>query len=279
MFRALGWSSPRQTPHTARRLVFTTPRVIGCVGAPPIGVLEAIGERMGEAGDRLLQVAAVGDAMPTVLHEIKNPLAAINAALEVLIEEQAGSPIATELHAVLQEVRRLSLTVDGVGRLGHSLLSTQLAAIDQCCREAFTVLTRMGHDKGLSMRCDVPTLPLLAIDTGGCRALVFNLVMNAIRACSPGQSIALRLEHEPGMLRLVVTDTGAGMAPDVLARCRELFFTTRAGGSGIGLALCQSLAESAKGKLEICSLAGAGTTVTVTVPLNRSPPKEAAGRR
>ncbi|MBK7861251.1 MAG: PAS domain-containing protein [Archangiaceae bacterium] len=216
--------------------------------------------------DRLLQLAAVGDVMPTLLHEFKNPLAAITTAMELLIEESVDTQIASDLHAVLQEVRRLTLTLDGVGRLGQSLRSAQYSAIDHCAREAFAVLTRMGKEKGLTLVAQIPTLPLLPIDVGGCRALVFNLVMNAIRACASGDTITLSLELQPKALLLTVKDTGSGMTSEVLARCRELFFTTRPRGSGIGLALCQSLVDSAAGELNIASQPGQGTTVAVTIP-------------
>lgn len=231
-------------------------------------------QRLRSERDRLLQLAAVGDVMPTLLHEFKNPLAAITTAMELLVEETVDTAIAADLHAVLQEVRRLTLTLDGVGRLGHSLRSSQYSAIDHCSREAFAVLTRMGQSKGLVMSAEIPTLPLLPVDVGGCRSLIFNLVMNSIRACSSGDAIGLKLELQPGAVVLTVKDSGVGMTPEVVARCRELFFTTRPRGSGIGLALCQSLVESANGDLAITSSPGAGTTVAVTIPFAAPLPPE-----
>ncbi len=231
-------------------------------------------QRLLSERDRLLQLAAVGDVLPTLLHEFKNPLAAITTAMELLIEESKDGDVASDLHSVLQEVRRMSLTLDGVGRLGQSLRTKQFSAIDQSAREAFNVLTRMGREKGLNMVARIPTLPLLPVDVGGCRSLIFNLVMNAIRACSPGDTVTLRLELLPKCFKLEVEDTGSGMTPDVLSRCRELFFTTRAAGSGIGLSLCQSLVESAGGELAIRSSPGRGTTVTVSIPLAAANPTE-----
>ena len=92
-----------------------------------------------EERDRLLKVAAMGSALPTLLHELKNPLASITAATEVLIEEVSAGPLSDQLHAVLSEVRRMKLSLDGVATMGRSLLSPRHAAIDHACREAFTV--------------------------------------------------------------------------------------------------------------------------------------------
>ena len=101
------------------------------------------------------------------------------------------------------------------------------------------------------------------------RAIVFNLVTNSIYACREGDSItvAARLTRLGKDLVLTVADTGSGMTPEVLSRCKELFFTTRPNGSGIGLALCQSVIEKIGGDLSIRSEVGRGTVVTATLPI------------
>ncbi len=223
--------------------------------------------------DRLLQIAAVGNVLPSILHEIKNPLASIRSSVELLVEETPDGTMREDLHAILNEIRRITLTLEGVGRIQHDLRSTRFHPIDQACLEAFAVLTAQGRDKGLDLKADVPALPLLPFDPAGFRALVFNLLTNAIQACRPGASIHLAVRLEGEALALTVTDTGKGMSPEVLARCRELFFTTRSKGTGIGLALCTSLAESAGGSLEVESAPDTGTRITVRIPTNPKPPE------
>lgn len=224
-------------------------------------------QRLRAERDRLLQLAAVGDVLPTLLHELKNPLAAVRAAVEVLIEEHADTPVATELHAVLNEIRRMGITLDGVGRLKNDLRTRRPAPIDQACFEAFTVLKPQAKAKGVTLHADVAPLPLLPFDAGAFRAMVFNLALNAIHASKSGGTIDLVVRLLDGQLCLSVNDTGQGMSPEVLARCRELFFTTKARGSGIGLALVQSLVDSAHGTLEIDSAQDRGTMITLKVPI------------
>lgn len=226
------------------------------------GVLELRRER-----DRLLQMAALGDALPSILHELRNPLAAMTSMLEVLIED-ADERIRPDLHAVLWEVRRMSLTLQGVGGLARPVHADQHASVDLAITEACRILEPSAARCGVELRADVPPLPLLPLDWGVVSGVVFNLVKNAIEACSEGDTITVSAGLEEGeCFALRVRDTGVGMNDEVRRRCRELFFTSKEKGSGIGLALCQQIADTSGGRLDIESTPGVGTTITMRVPL------------
>jgi two-component system, NtrC family, sensor histidine kinase HydH len=237
--------------------------------------------RVQQERDRLLQLAAVSEVMPSVLHELKNPLAAATAALEIALEEATSGQLQLDLHAILCELRRALLTLDGVGLLRPTGVRVRHGAVDLALSETFRILDGQMRGKGLTGRCAVPALPLLPLDPSLVRALVFNLLNNPIQACRRGDAIELSARLRDGALEVVVADTGPGMTPEVLARCRELFFTTRPSGSGVGLALCQSVAQAAGGSLEIASERGSGTRVTVVLPVasaDRQEPSRAEGR-
>lgn len=225
--------------------------------------------------DRLLQMAALGDALPSVLHELRNPLAAVTAMLEVMIEEPSivnDGSIQRDLHAVLSEVRRMTLGLDGIGGFVRSTRTRRYAAVDHAVREACRILEPTAARKGVRLEAVGPDLPLLPIDAGVVSGVVFNLVKNAIDACTDGQRIEVDARVLDDELVLVVRDTGHGMSNEVLARCQDLFFTNKDKGSGIGLALCRQVAESSGGRLEIASELGRGTIVTMRVPLRRPTP-------
>lgn len=223
--------------------------------------------------NRLLQLASISDVMPAVLHELKNPLAAISTTLELLLEDTQATEYGGRVHAVLGEVRRLGLTLDGLGRFRHEVRAARYAAIDLAVREAFALLEPQAVGKGLSTRLQVEDMPLLPFEPAALRAVVFNLVTNAIHACAPGQQIGLeaRFDRATQALVLVVADTGAGMTAEVKGRCTELFFTTKPKGSGIGLALCAGVAQAVGGTMTIDTEPGQGTRITMTFPLK---PKE-----
>ncbi len=219
--------------------------------------------------NRLLQLATVGSALPAMLHELKNPLAAVTTTVEVMLEEVARGPIQDQLHAVLSELRRLRLTIDGVGAVGQGLRTTRCAPIDLACREAWAIMEARGRQAGVHCRCRVADMPLLPLDPSVMRAIVYNLVANAIQACAPGDTVNLYVHLTEGgkVLELIVVDDGPGMSAETFRRCTELFFTTRRNGSGIGLALVKSAVEEAGGQLGVESVPGFGTSVTVRVPV------------
>ncbi|MFO0664215.1 MAG: ATP-binding protein [Polyangiaceae bacterium] len=227
--------------------------------------------------DRLLQLAALGDALPSILHELRNPLAAVTTMLELLIEEteEAGR---SDLHAILWEVRRLGLTLQGVGGIATEAQNARHSAIDLAVLEACRILEPTALRRGVQLTADVPTLPLVRLDRGVISGVVFNLVKNAIEACRSGDKIVVRarLDADDAFV-LSVQDTGVGMSDEVAERCRDLFFTSKAHGSGIGLALCQRIADASGGALSIRTAQGAGTEISLTIPLRSQGPSTIVG--
>jgi signal transduction histidine kinase len=218
--------------------------------------------------DRLLQLAAVSGALPSILHEMRNPLAAIATMVEVMLEEPQAQPIADDLHAILTEVRRALLGLQGLGAVGRSLRSDRHEAVDHAIEETVRVVQSAAAQSNIRVEHEAAFLPLLPFDAAVMRAIVFNLVSNAVHACATGGEVRVRAALRPqGVFELEVADTGTGMPPDVLARCTELFFTTKRHGSGIGLALCDRAVRGAGGTLSVESAVGRGTTFTVRVPV------------
>jgi len=262
-------------------------------------------ERLREERDRLLRLAAVGEVLPSLLHELRNPIAGVTTALEVLIEEMESGELRDTLHALLGELRRAQLTLQGIGTADRALRGDGAHhAIDHALRDACRVMSASAREAGVELRTDIPDLPLLPIDAPALRGVVFNLLNNAIAAARaegaslpppPPDASSLTLHRRPDGVargatvdvvvrldgtRLVVTvrDTGTGMKPEVLARCTELFFTTKARGSGIGLALARRTVESVGGSMAIESELGKGTSVTLSIPIEGDPPRSLTER-
>jgi signal transduction histidine kinase len=225
--------------------------------------------KLREERDRLLQLATVGEVMPMLLHELKNPLAAVSTAVEVLIEEMPPGEVQDDLHAILGEMLRMKLCFDGLGAVGRSLRATRLAPIDVACREAALVLRSRAEKTQVELLSDVKEMPRLLFDPAVIRAIVFNLVVNAIDACEAGGTVSLGaiLIDGDSVFELCVRDTGRGMSEEEIARCTELFYTTKPKGTGIGLALCMRAVERAGGTMRFESAVGKGTTIRVRVPL------------
>ena len=226
-------------------------------------------QRLRQDRDRLLKLATVGEVLPSILHELKNPLASVTNAMELLVEEAEPGPLRDELHAVLTEVRRMCLGFDGIGVVSRDLAASSYSAIDLALRHTAQILKARAQQDGIRLHCEVPDLPLLPLDPSVVRAIAFNLLNNALHACGAGDEVRVvsGLEEDGRVFAFEVRDGGRGMDAETLHCCTELFFTTKSSGSGIGLALCKSTLEAAGGTLEISSELGTGTTARVRVPL------------
>lgn len=220
--------------------------------------------------DRLMQFAAVHEMLPSLLHELKTPLASVLSSIELLVEETPEGPFQASLYALLLALRRMKLNIEAIGLVGRPLRSSRDYPVDHAVLHACQLLEASARGRGVTLRSEVAMLPLLPFDPPVMRAVVFNLVSNALYACRTGDEIAVSLGLDEACTHLVlsVRDSGCGMSPEVVARCRELFFTTRANGTGLGLSLCDAAAQAAQGSLTVESALSQGTTVTLSVPLS-----------
>lgn len=224
--------------------------------------------------DRLLQLATVGEALPSVLHEIRNPLAAVTSMLEVLVEEAPEGELQRDLHAVLFEIRRMSLCLQGLGGLQRELQSETHEPVDVSMREACRILGNSASARGVNISCGVRDMPLLPLRGAVVRGIVFNLLRNAIDACGSDGDVAVEAWFDGDARRvfLEIRDTGCGMTQEEVARCCDLFFTTKEHGSGVGLPICKQAIERSGGTMSIQSRHGAGTHVHIEIPIS-SPSK------
>jgi signal transduction histidine kinase len=120
----------------------------------------------------------------------------------------------------------------------------------------------------IELRVDVPAeLPAVHMVEDHLVLVLINLVLNAADAMPGGGALAISARHERGQVVLCVEDTGTGMTPEVKARALLPLYTTKAGGTGLGLSVCSGIARSAGGSLELESTPGAGTSVIVRLPV------------
>lgn len=226
-------------------------------------------ERIREERDRLLQIATVHEVLPAILHEIKNPLAAIATTAELLVEDGHCAAGREGARAILNEARRMRRLLQGIGAAGGRLRTPRAhAAVDHVLREVVRMLQAKAESEGVRLSFSVPNMPLLPLDTSVLAGIVHNLVTNAMQAASPRGEVRVTasLDEQRERLTLTVSDTGAGMSPDTIAECRKLFFTTKPKGTGVGLTLCDRALRAAGGTMHIESSPGEGTRISLLIP-------------
>jgi two-component system, NtrC family, C4-dicarboxylate transport sensor histidine kinase DctB len=229
------------------------------------------------------KIAALGRMSVAIVHEISQPLAAMEATLAAA--ELSLSPddttTAPRLVTTRGLIRRMQRTIRHLKSFG-SKQAGELSLIDLRApvTSALDIVAPRSRAVGVTPQLQLPDKPVLVL-AGAVRIeqVVVNLLLNALDAVcdSQGAQIIVRLDQGGDQVQLIVQDTGKGIAAADLSRVTEPFFSTKISGEGLGLGLSISKAILAEfhGQLDIMSDVGRGTQMTVCLPLAKAA-KEAA---
>ena len=205
----------------------------------------------------------------TLAHEIKNPLAGISGAIQVIGHSLApDNPHKEVIGEVLSEIDRLDATARDL--LIYAKPKPPLRKRLQVGPLLQDTLIQFRQDPavhGLVIRGDGLECAAAAhIDETQFRQVITNLLLNAAHACAKGGSVTFRLSTADGMVRIEVIDTGVGIPAQAVPRVFEPFYSTKAKGTGLGLSICQWIVESHGGCIALESEEGRGTKVTIELP-------------
>lgn len=245
--------------------------------------------------NRSERLAAVGQLVASVAHEVGTPLHSIAWHVQALAEEPGATPEMRKRVAIIDDqlARVVRIIQDLLSSTRPRQPEPQWLPVEEVVIPSTVLMEPAFHEKGIALTVEIPNdLPLVWADKEKIHQVLVNVLTNALAATTAQGKVTVTAGHRAassaeldrgrlvaeGMSPLVITievrDTGCGMPDEDIQKAFEPFFTTKAigKGTGLGLFLSRESAVAHGGNLAMMSEIGRGTTVTMTLPAMRSEP-------
>lgn len=225
------------------------------------------------------RLAAVGELVAGIAHEINNPIGIILSRLDAIELEAETRPLpaglARDLDVIRAHGKRITRTVESLLAFCRKTPRRLTVTFDlnSVLSDALEFITALCGRRRVTVRADIPAEPmLLRGDPAALQQVFINLFINAADAMGPGGEIRLDLARPDGATPRVevrVADSGPGIAPENLTRIFDPFFTTKqsTGGTGLGLSVSRRIVEEFGGEISAASEPGRGAVFSVHLPL------------
>jgi len=224
-----------------------------------------------ETSRRQDRLAAIGRMAASIAHEIRNPLAAMRGSIQMLhAEVDRDSSQAQLMEIILRESDRLNrIITDFLSYARPRSLVQARVDVGDLLHQTFALMRHSPEiNSDQSIVEELPNEPLFAeADEGQLKQVFWNLARNALQAMPQGGTLRATLEkNSNNRLRISFADSGRGMSPDQVEHLFEPFSSTT-GGTGLGLSIVYQIIRDHGGTINVRSLVGQGTTITVELPL------------
>jgi len=225
--------------------------------------------------ERAERLASLGELAAGIAHEIKNPIAGISGAMQVLMQDFEENDGRREImEEILKQIERIDRDVKDLLSYAKTA-EPELAPKDvgELINEAIFLIREPAMQQQVRIITAVAEdLPMVLLDEKLIQQVLVNLELNAVQAMPNGGTLTItaRRRREPGeadSLAIEVRDTGCGIEPDKIDKIFTPFFTTRHTGTGLGLSISQNMVRAHEGRLEVTSEPGHGSCFVILLPL------------
>lgn len=216
------------------------------------------------------------ELLAVVSHDLRNPLGAIDLAAQMLELGARDAPSKRQLQIIRRATKRMEhllrdltdISSIHAGRFTMEEKTEDLAALVNESVEAHEVLAR---EQGVAFVKDVRAIGVtLRCDKHRILQVLSNLIGNALKFCRRGDTITVRAETSGREVRIIVEDTGPGIAPDELPHVFQAYWTAKRRhekkGTGLGLYICKGIVDAHAGTIDVASAPGEKTTFTIALP-------------
>jgi len=207
---------------------------------------------------RLSDLNLIGEMAASIGHEIRNPMTSVRGFLQMFKEKYVEDREFLDL--MIEELDRANgIISEFLGMAKNKIVDLQPQYIDLVVKAIYPVLEADANYRGIKINLDLGKPPMPVIDQSEIRQVIFNLARNGLDAMESGGTLTIGTKVEEGEIVLYVKDEGPGLKPELIDRIGTPFFTTKEKGTGLGLAVCYSIAARHKARLEF-ETSSRGTT-------------------
>jgi signal transduction histidine kinase len=210
------------------------------------------------------KLAILGQLAGGVGHELRNPMAAMQASIYFL-----KMAIPADNPKIQRHLQLLDQELNSANEIITNLLDFSRVKEPELARVSAAELVRDVLERydwrTVQLVTELEEIQFMA-DAGQVKQIVGNLVTNAVQAMPEGGTLTVQTKQTDRTVTIAITDTGAGVAEDILEKIFQPLFTTKAKGIGLGLAVCDSLVRANRGRIRVISEVGKGSTFTLEFP-------------
>jgi hypothetical protein len=217
------------------------------------------------------KLATIGKMAAHVAHEIRNPLSNIGGfARSIMRTPESFERVVKNAKIIVEEASRLENMLQGVMDFVRPT-APQRRQIDfnSVAERVFRTLAEHLSSRNIHSSLDLDrSIPEVNIDENQVTQVLHNLIRNAADSMPHGGALGIKTGRDGDLVFLTITDSGAGIPPDVLEQIFEPFYTTKPDGTGLGLAVSKKIIDDHGGRIEVQSQVGKGTTFRILLPVS-----------
>ncbi len=207
------------------------------------------------------------EVMRGLAHEIRNPLNAMSVTVQLLEEDLKEDEIDKEdlkaqLGLIRNEAERLEAVLSDFQRYARIMMRAEAADIGQLIEDTLDFMTPTAEQSGIEIVREIEPLPVMAADPKLLQQAFLNVILNAFQAMQDGGELKVEARQDdsesPSSVQVLFTDAGIGIAQEAEGRIFEPFFSTKPGGTGLGMSVARQAAELHGGTVEAGNRPGGG---------------------
>jgi len=215
------------------------------------------------------KMATIGELASAIAHEIKNPLAGISGAIQVLAEDfDHADPRREVIVDVIKEIERLDKSIRDLLNYAKPPEPIPLRTdVNSMMERLLNVISLQAHKTGVEINLHInPEDQIVSLDPELFQQVFLNVSLNSIQAMPSGGELNISVTKNDTGTVFLFADTGHGIPEEVMPNLFKPFYTTKQGGTGLGLAISKNIVEQHNGTIDIQSTSGKGTVFSIIIP-------------